>query len=74
MQIDDKNSSDPLDHTRPIAQALQELSDHLRQDIEKVDEPRAQALFETAAEVLLGVRTAFVHYGEGKEKAWSSNT
>jgi hypothetical protein len=33
------------------------------------DEPRAQALFETTAEVLSGVRTAFRHYDSGAEAA-----
>jgi hypothetical protein len=32
-----------------------------------VDEPKAQALFETGAEVLQGLRTAFVHYQQDRE-------
>lgn len=44
--------------------------EHARQDIGKVKEPRFQALLETTAEVLLGLETAFRHYGEEKEKAW----
>jgi hypothetical protein len=47
---------------------LSELVDHLRRDVAKVDEPRAQALFETAAEVLLGLRKAFADYEEGLEE------
>jgi hypothetical protein len=42
---------------------------HLREDIGKVKEPKAQALFETAAEVLTGLRTAFEHYERGSEEA-----
>ena len=33
-----------------------------RDDIEKVSEPKAQAIFETTAEVLTGLMTAYDHY------------
>jgi hypothetical protein len=71
MIIDDHDSPDPTVHTTAVAEKLGELRDHLRGDVDKVSEPRAQALFETAAEVLAGLHTAFVHYGEHKETAWS---
>jgi hypothetical protein len=35
-----------------------------------MDEPKAQALFETAAEVITGLDTAFKHFEEKSEKAW----
>jgi hypothetical protein len=71
MTIDDHDSPDPRVHTALVADTLGELFEHLRGDIDKVSEPRAQALFETAAEVISGLRTAFIHYGEHKEKAWA---
>ena len=43
---------DPRHHTQQMQHRLQELADHLREDIEKVDEPQLKAMFETAAEVL----------------------
>jgi hypothetical protein len=49
---------------------LQELADHLREDIRKIDEPQAEAMFETAAEVLLGLKKAFADYEEKDEAAW----
>jgi hypothetical protein len=49
---------------------LQGLIQHLRQDIPKLAEPKAQALFETSAEVLIGLATAFDHYEQHQEKAW----
>jgi hypothetical protein len=61
-------SSDPLVHTQNVQQMLRELIDHLREDLDKIDEPKAQALFETSAEVLTGLRTAFEHYERGTEK------
>ena len=71
MIIDDHDSPDPVVHTTAVADKLGEVFEHLRGAIDKVSEPRAQALFETAAEVLSGLRTAFIHYGERKEKAWT---
>jgi hypothetical protein len=53
-----------------MKEKLNELIEHLREDIEKIDEPRAQAMFETAAEVLGGVKTAFEHYEAGTEAAF----
>jgi hypothetical protein len=47
-----------------------ELVRHLRDDIKKIEEPKAQALFETAAEVIGGLETAFKHYEEKSEDAW----
>ena len=49
---------------------LDELADHLRKDLRKVDEPQFKALAETAAEVLGGLKTAFRDYREGSEDAW----
>ncbi|HEX6385275.1 MAG TPA: hypothetical protein VF177_11445 [Anaerolineae bacterium] len=37
---------------------------------EKVNDPKAEALFETAAEVLGGLKTAFEHYEQSSEEAW----
>ena len=51
MPSDDRN---PVHHTRKMQQRLQETMDHLRRDIKKVDEPQFKAMFETAAEVLVG--------------------
>jgi len=49
---------------------LQKIKDHLRADIEKVDEPQLKAMFETAAEVLGGLMKAFRDYEEKNESAW----
>jgi hypothetical protein len=63
------DTSDARVHPANIQQMLNELIDHLRKDIDKITEPKAQALCETAAEVLIGLRTAFEHYEKGVEKA-----
>jgi hypothetical protein len=60
--------SDPRHHTARITQMLDGVIQHLREDISKISEPKAQALFETSAEVLIGLRTAFQHYEAGTEE------
>jgi hypothetical protein len=64
-------SKDPRKHTANVRDEFRQLIEHLREDVEKVDEPKAQALFETAAEVLSGLDTAFKHYEEKSETAWT---
>ncbi len=61
---------DPIHHARKMGARLQETIDHLRADIDKVDEPQFKAMFETAAEVLGGLVTAFRHYEQKSEGAW----
>jgi hypothetical protein len=61
---------DPLHHTRKMTARVQELVEHLRADIEQVDEPRFRAMFETAAEVLGGLAKAFQDYEKKGERAW----
>ena len=61
---------DPLYHTRQMRQRLQDLMDHLREDVEKVDEPQFKAMFETSAEVLGGIKKAFDDYEQKNESAW----
>jgi hypothetical protein len=61
---------DPRYHTQRMQVRLQELSDHLREDIERLDEPQLRAMFETAAEVLTGLKKAFSDYEKKNEAAW----
>jgi hypothetical protein len=63
-------SKDPRVHTANVRKEFRELIDHLRGDIKKIDAPKAQALFETTAEVISGLDTAFKHYEEKSEDAW----
>ncbi|MBZ6076384.1 hypothetical protein [Microvirga puerhi] len=61
---------DPRHHTQKMQTRLQETIDHLREDIGKVDEPQLKAMFETAAEVLGGLKKAFSDYEQKNEAAW----
>jgi hypothetical protein len=63
---------DPLHHTRKMRKSLKEIADHLREDIGKFEEPQAKAMFETSAEVIEGIVTAFNHYEEKSEKGWNA--
>lgn len=65
-----QTETDPRHHTANIKGKLDELINHLREDISKIEEPRAQALFETTAEVLQGLKRAYEHYEQGEEKAF----
>jgi hypothetical protein len=61
---------DPRHHTQKMQKALKEIKAHLREDIEKVDEPQLKAMFETSAEVLGGLEKAFQDYERKNESAW----
>jgi hypothetical protein len=63
--------NNPIHHTQKIKVQMRQLIDHLREDAGKVAEPKAQALFETSAEVLTGLVKAFDDYENKNEAAWS---
>jgi uncharacterized membrane-anchored protein YhcB (DUF1043 family) len=56
--------------TQKMQKALQEIKEHLREDIAKVQEPQLKAMFETSAEVLGGLQKAFQDYESKNESAW----
>jgi hypothetical protein len=62
--------NDPRRHTSQIRARLSELITHLRQDVGKVGDPRAEALFETTAEVLAGLEKAYADFEARDEPAW----
>jgi hypothetical protein len=65
-----RDDSDPRHHTAKVKEMLAGVAEYARGDAAKVNDPRAQALFETTAEVLLGLKTAYEHYEQGTEAAW----
>jgi len=70
IKIADVDNRDPCHHTQMMQQRLLQMIDHLREDIDKVDEPQFKAMFETSAEVLGGLIKAFKHYEQRTEGAW----
>ncbi|PRH84817.1 hypothetical protein C5L14_25115 [Labrys okinawensis] len=65
-----QTDGDPRHHIRQTKARLREITDHLREDIDKVDEPQLKAMFETSAEVLTGLSKAFSDYEQKNESAW----
>jgi len=68
MKPSSKNN--PIHHTQKIKARMREIIVHLREDVGKVTEAKAQALFETSAEVLIGLVKAFDDYEKKSEAAW----
>jgi hypothetical protein len=64
------SESDPRYHTQNVSRMMEDLINHLREDIDKVDDPQAKALFEVSSEVLQGLQRAFEHFETKSEKAW----
>ena len=64
------SQSDPRHHTSKIKGMLDDMAKHVREDVDKVQDPQAKALFETTAEVLLGLKTAYEHYETKSEPAF----
>jgi hypothetical protein len=65
--------SDPRHHTEKLKLMLREVVDHARADVGKVTDPKAQALFETTAEVLSGLMKAYDHFEARNESAWKAS-
>ncbi|MBI3945303.1 MAG: hypothetical protein HY321_05255 [Armatimonadetes bacterium] len=65
-----RQMSDPRYHAARIKEMLREVRDRVREDIDRVDDPRAEALFETTAEVLSGLETAYDHFERAAEESW----
>jgi hypothetical protein len=64
------NRENSVHHVRKIKEMLIQAGEHAKEDVSKVQDPKAQALFETTAEVLKGLVTAYDHFESGTEAAW----
>ena len=70
MSFEVEQTSDAMAHVRNIRSLLNQTAEHARADLNMVEEPQARALFETTAEVLIGLMRAYEHYEQGSEAAW----
>jgi hypothetical protein len=68
--MEDKNTSNPMEHTANVKKEFKALIDHLRKDVERLEDPKAKALFEVSAEVIAGLEKAFTDYEQKNEAAW----
>jgi len=60
----------PEDLTKAMRQRLETLVGDLRHDLGRMDDPQFTALFEAAAEVLIGLSKAFADFEGKTEPAW----
>jgi len=61
-------------HAQQIAQMLKQAQQECRADIGRIDDPKAQAMFETIAEVLGGAMKALTDYQNKNESVWQSHS
>jgi hypothetical protein len=66
------DETDPRHHTQKLKQLLNDTANHAREDVAKISDPKAQALFETTAEVLLGLVKTFEDFEQKSERAWKA--
>ena len=70
LRPDEQQAKDPQHYTQKMKAVLGGLSVQLRRDVERVDEARLKAMFETSAEVIDGLIKAFDDYEKKNEAAW----
>lgn len=68
--MDAQDTNRPFADTDAIAAKISVLRDEMRAMISRIDDLQGKAMLETGAEVLGGLRQAFVDYAEGTEEAW----
>jgi protease I len=66
------NAPDPGRHAQHLKLLLNDVAARARDDVRKVSDPKAQALFETTAETLKGLEKAFDDYEATREEAWKA--
>jgi hypothetical protein len=62
----------PRQHAQHIAELMRQAESECRADLRRVDDPKAQALFVTLAEVLLGGIKALEDYAGQREEVWKA--
>ena len=70
MTATTSTNHDPRCHAAAIKKMLNTVIRCARDDVERVNDPKAQALFETTAEVLGGLAAAYDHFENRSETAW----
>jgi len=68
--MEDKNTSNPMEHTANVKREFRALIDHLHKDVERLQDPSAKALVEVSAEVITGLEKALTDYEQKNEADW----
>jgi len=66
------DEKDPRYHSLKLKQMRNDVAAHAREDEFKVSDPKAQALFESTAEVLKGLVKVFSDFEEMREESWKT--
>jgi hypothetical protein len=64
------SENNPIRHTQKIKAQMRQIINHLREDVGKVTETKARALFETSVEALARLVKAFDDYEKKGQEAW----
>jgi hypothetical protein len=62
VRIEEENlfiPDEPRYHAAKLRKLLSAVIDYARKDVEQISDPKAQALFETTTEMLIGIQRAF---------------
>jgi hypothetical protein len=65
-----QTTSKTQQNLQSVMNKLDEVVREARAHVGTETEPKAQALFETTAEVALGLKKAYEDYAKGSENAW----
>jgi hypothetical protein len=74
MMSSDEQTMTPRQRDEHTARLMRQAEQECRADIGRIQDPKAQALFETEAEVLLGGIKALEDYIHQREPVWRSAT
>ena len=70
MSAPHAQKTDSRHYATELHDLLRDVRDRARDDIAAVSDGKAQALFETTAEVLQGLMKAYEDFEEGTEQVW----
>ena len=67
MMIQPYSENNPRYHAIMMRERLTDLIEHANDESNKVEDPRAKALFQKSTEVLAGLRQSFIDYEKSLE-------
>lgn len=71
MDVADRYAQgDPRHRTERLRCMLDDVVQRAREDVDRIEDPKAQELFETTAAVCAGLVKAFESYEQQAETAW----
>ena len=68
--METKNTRNPIEHTSNVKKEFRALIDHLRKDVEILEDLVQNSLFEVSSEGIIGLEKAFKDYEQKNESSW----